>query len=190
MSHGEELLPIGPGATGEVSFDNALRGYDRRQVNRFVAHVDTELSALSAERDAAIAQAQALAGQVQAIENELADLRRRTAHNAAVSFRHLGPRVEQILSLAEEQADAIRAGATHDIEGRRIEAERILDDARERANQAVRDFELALAARRGEEDAAAAARRAELQEELRAGREEITRLRAESDATIAAAKAE
>jgi len=160
MSHGEELLPIGPGPAPEATFDVALRGYDKRQVDRFVAHVETELGALTAERDAAFAQAQALAAQAQGLEHELTDLRRRTAAGAGVSYRHLGPRVEQILALAEEQADAIRAGATHDIEGNRAEAERILNDARERANQAIRDFELALAARRHEEDEAATTRRA------------------------------
>ena len=92
---------------------------------------------------------------MQALQNQLADLRRRTAADSAVSFRHLGPRVEQILLLAEEQADAIRAGAVDDIDRQRAEAHRIQDDAREKANQAIRDFELALAARRKEEEQAA-----------------------------------
>ena len=71
------------------------------------------------------------------------------------SFRHLGPRVEQILSLAEEQADDILASANEEIEARRAAAEHIIAEARQQAAKALKDFELALTARRAEEDEAA-----------------------------------
>src|SRR6185437_7630940 len=106
------------------------------------------VAALSGERDEAYAQVQALAAQVHEAQSQLLQLRRQTATDASISFRHLGPRVEQILALAEEQAEAIRHGAVDHVERERAEAHRVLEEARERANQAIRDFELALDGRR------------------------------------------
>src|SRR6266545_7951708 len=135
MSHGGgELFALGGGAVAEPGFDIALRGYERRQVDRYVAQVEAEVAALAGERDEAYAQVQALAGQVHDVQRQMADLRRHTAADAAVSFRHLGPRVEQILALAEEQAEAIRYGALQDISGRREVAEGVITQARTEAD--------------------------------------------------------
>src|SRR5262249_11451250 len=119
MSHGGELFAMGEGVVAEPGFDIALRGYERRQVGRYVAQVEAEVAALTSERDEAYAQVQALAGQVHEVQNRMAELRRQTAADAAVTFRHLGPRVEQILALAEEQAEAIRASAVDQAERER-----------------------------------------------------------------------
>src|SRR4029453_14320821 len=116
MSHGGELFALGEDVVAEPGFDIALRGYERRQVDRYVAQVEAGGAAPAAERDEAYRQVQALAGQVHDVQNQMAELRRHTATDATVSFRHLGPRVEQILALAEEQAEAIRAGAVDGVE--------------------------------------------------------------------------
>src|SRR5690242_8992912 len=190
MSHGGELFALGEDVVAEPGFDIALRGYERRQVDRYVAQVEAEVAALAAERDEAYRQVQALAGQVHDVQNQMADLRRHTAADASVSFRHLGPRVEQILALAEEQAEAIRAGAVDGVERERAEAHRILDEARERANQAIRDFELALDSRRKEEEKAAAERRTVVAAELADAELQARTLRAEAEQARVAAHEE
>src|SRR6185503_4351280 len=142
MSHGE-LLGLGGGVRSEPDFDTAIRGYLKPQVDKWVDNAANDIAVLTAERDEAFIQIQALAAQVQELQMELADLRRNTTHVGQVSFRHLGPRVEQILALAEDQAEAIRAGAVQEIADRRAEAEHILAAARERAARANQDFEIA-----------------------------------------------
>ena len=151
MSPGGDLFALSGGVATEPSFEIAIRGYDRKQVNQYVTNVEAEVAALAAEREQAYAQIQALAAQVEQLELELNDLRHRVASTGPTSFRHLGPRVEQILALAEDQAEAIKANAIQEIADQRGEADRILESARMQAAEALRDFELALAARRAEE---------------------------------------
>src|SRR5262249_60476466 len=107
--------------------DIAVSGDERREGGRYVAEVEAEVAAVTSERDEACAQVQALAGQVHEVQNQMAELRRQTATDATVTFRHLGPRVEQILALAEEQAEAIRASAVDQAERERAEAHRVLE---------------------------------------------------------------
>src|SRR5262245_55568672 len=179
MSHGGDLFALGDGVASEPSFDVAFKGYDKRQVDRYVTQVESELATLAAERDQAIAQMQALAGQVQQLQVELTDLTRR-AVPWRVSFRHLGGRVEQILSMAEEQAADIVGTAQQEVNDQRAEAERLLADARERTALAVRDFDLALAARRKEELRVDEQRRAQVAEETQRMRAEAREVLAHS----------
>src|SRR5262245_405606 len=182
MSHGGDLFALGDGVASEPSFDVSFKGYDKRQVDRYVTQVESELATLAAERDQAIAQMQALAGQVQQLQVELTDLTRR-AVPSRVSFRHLGGRVEQILSMAEEQAADIVNTAQQEVNDQRAEAERLLADARERTALAVRDFDLALASRRKEELKVDEQRRAQVAEETQ-------RLRAEAREVLSHAQQE
>src|SRR3954452_20476856 len=188
MSHGGELFALGEGVPDDAGFDVALRGYHRQQVDKYVANTEAEIAALTSERDEAYRQLQALANQVADLHRQMSDLRRHTAADAAVSFRHLGPRVEQILSLAEEQAEAIRNGAVADIERQRAEAHRLQEEAREKANRAVRDFELALDSRRREEEQAAHRRQVAAEEALAAADERAREVTAEAAALRAAAQ--
>src|SRR5947207_7925510 len=138
MAQGGDLFSLNTEAAGEPTFDQALRGYDRRQVDKYVKAIEAEVAALATEREEAYAQVQALALQVQRLQAELIDIRHRTGVSAdAVSFRHLGPRVEQILALAEEQAEQIKAGALQDIADQRAEASRLLTGAHEQAAAAM-----------------------------------------------------
>src|SRR3954453_13552490 len=107
MSHGGEIFGLGADAASEPSFETALRGYEKKQVERYVARAENEIAALAAEREQAYSQIQAMAGQIDRLQQEAAQARRQTGVGTEVSFRHLGPRVEQILALAEEQAEAI-----------------------------------------------------------------------------------
>ncbi len=90
MSHGGDIFALGEGVASEPSFDVALRGYDKRQVDRYVTQVESDIANLAAERDQTFAQLQALAGQVQQLQTELADAHRR-AVPSRVSFRHRAP---------------------------------------------------------------------------------------------------
>src|SRR4051812_29126579 len=168
MSHGGEIFGLGGDAATEPSFETALRGYERKQVERYVARAENEIAALAAEREQAYTQIQAMAAQIERLQQEITQARRQTDLGAEASFRHLGPRVEQILALAEEQAEAIKASATDDIAARLAEAERIRAEAEGHAHNAIRDFEIALAARRAEEERADAAKRANSQKALAA----------------------
>ncbi len=60
MSHGGEIFGLGGDAATEPSFETALRGYEKKQVERYVARAENEIAALSAEREQAYAQIQAI----------------------------------------------------------------------------------------------------------------------------------
>src|SRR5262245_17805681 len=107
MSQGVDLLGLTGGGPNEPNFETVLRGYDRRQVDKYLKQIELEIAALAGERDEAYAQLNVLNQHLQQMQHELASARRFVATGDSVTYRHLGPRVEQILSLAEEQADAI-----------------------------------------------------------------------------------
>src|SRR2546429_1969687 len=194
MAHGGDLFAIGDGVPSEQNFEVAFRGYKQEQVDNFVRLTETDLATVTAERDDAYAQLQALATQVHQLQLELVESRQRvsgpTTVTTNVSFRHLGDRVGQILAMAEDQAEAIRADAYESVAGERVEAERLLEDARRQHDQAIRDFEAALAARRAEEDAAATERRAKLDAETAQAQEYAGRVRAEAEAALSTAQQE
>jgi chromosome segregation ATPase len=179
MSHGPDLFALSDGVTTEPSFELALRGYDKKQVDRYVATVEAEVVTLATEREQAYAHVQALTGQLQQLRVEMANMRHRTGTAGRLSFRHLGPRVEQILALAEEQAEAIRA------------------EAREQAATATRDFETALSARRVQEEqederrrAAARAEAAAAEQRAQTAEEYARRVRAEAEEYAGRVRAE
>src|SRR5439155_587812 len=191
MSHGGEMFALGEGAsTAEPGFELHFRGYARVQVDRYVNQVEQLILNLTNERDEAYAQIQVLDASVQQLQQQIVALRRQLATDTPVSFRQLGPRVEHILALAEEQADEIRAAAVHELAAQRAEAERVLIEARERTEQANRDFELALAARRREEDRAADDRRAALEAEIAKAQQYASQVRTEADALLRSAEEE
>src|SRR4051812_3831675 len=190
MSHGGEIFGLGGDAATEPSFETALRGYEKKQVERYVSRAENEIAALANERDQAYQQMQAMQAQIERLQQEAAQARRQPGVGAEVSYRHLGPRVEQILALAEEQAEAIKASATDDIAARLAEAERIRAEAEAHAHDGIRDFEIALAARRAEEQKADAARRADAEESVRASRQVAEQMRAEAESVLARARAE
>src|SRR4051812_11172952 len=184
MSHGGDLFALGEGVASEPGFDTTVPGYRKRQVDRYVAQAEAEMAALATERDEAYAQIEDLAARIQDLQGEVFDLRRHTGTDASVSFRHLGPRVEQMLALAEEQAAAIRGEGAHEIAVLRADAERLLAESREYAQQATRDFEIALAARRQDEEQADAERRSSITAELDAAEAYAAKQRVDADAML------
>jgi hypothetical protein len=71
MSHGGHLYGLSGGVPPEPSFDIAVRGYKKDQVNSFIHSLATEIGALAAERDDAYAQLHALVAQMHRMETEL-----------------------------------------------------------------------------------------------------------------------
>src|SRR5690242_13185005 len=190
MSHGGEIFGLGGDAASEPSFETALRGYNQKQVERYVARAENEIAALAAEREQAYQQIQSLAGQVDRLQQEATQARRQPAIGTEVSFRHLGPKVESILATAEDVANDIKNSATDDIAARLAEAERIRAEAEAHAHDGIRDFEIALAARRAEEEKVDAARRAAAEKAVATSRQAAEQMRAEAEATLARARAE
>jgi DivIVA domain-containing protein len=109
---GFDLLTIDESAVAEASFDVSLRGYDRQQVDAFVARTDKDVREL--ERRAAAAEQR-----VTELTDELAEARAELERNrrwvrstdGRPTYAALGRRVEQILTLAEQQAEDIRTRA-------------------------------------------------------------------------------
>ena len=116
MSDGGEIFALDGEVTSEPSFDLALRGYHKGQVHRYVSRAEAEISSLATERELAYTQIHTLAGQVKQLQYDLATVRSQLGVVDKVSFRHLGPAVERILAMAEEQADEIRNTAADEAE--------------------------------------------------------------------------
>jgi cell division septum initiation protein DivIVA len=182
MSNGGELFAVREDATSRPSFEPALRGYDKRQVDQYVAWADSEIPRLVAESQRAFARIQDMAAQHQRLQVELNELRQRPAQVDRASFRDLGPMVDQILALAEKQADAITSTTAERAAKRQAEAENVLVEAREKAAQTLREFEAEMSTRRAEEDKAHEERRTAAQAELAEIRKQADRLRAEGEA--------
>ena len=56
MSQRGELFVLAEGVSTEASFEVAVRGYHKKQVDKYVAQVEAEIATLSAEREQALAQ--------------------------------------------------------------------------------------------------------------------------------------
>jgi cell division septum initiation protein DivIVA len=123
----------------ERNFEIVLRGYSRREVDRYVSLLEGQIGALSAERQDNESQLRNLTAQLHQVQMELIELRRQPGAADKVTFRHLGPRAEQILALAEEQADAIREEARKDVNDERAEVQRLIAEAKQRASAIVRE---------------------------------------------------
>ena len=50
MSHGGEIFGLGGETPPEPSFETALRGYEKKQVERYFARAETEIATLIGER--------------------------------------------------------------------------------------------------------------------------------------------
>lgn len=132
---GEELFTPRGGTNARPSFEVALRGYDKRQVDDYVSRVDNIVSTLAAERDRALSQVHELAAHLEQVQGELTELRQQPPRVDRASFRDLGPTVDQIIALAEHQAQNITDAAAQRAAEHQAEAERLLNEARQEAER-------------------------------------------------------
>src|SRR5690606_12139645 len=132
---GEDLFAPRGGAAARPSFEVALRGYDKRQVDEYVSRVDRMVSTLAGERDQALTQVQELATHLEQVQAELTELRQQPPRVDRASFRDVGSTVDQIIDLAEHQAQNITDAAAERAAEHLAEAERVLSDARQEADR-------------------------------------------------------
>lgn len=139
---------------GENGFELSLRGYHRAQVDRYVATLQMRLTTVETELASARYREQQLAGRVERLNTEL-----RQCTCGDESSKAVGGRIHRMIELAEQEADALRQQAAEQLESAQTTAEEMLADARKHAEDAIRDFQTALAQRRSEEARAEQARR-------------------------------
>src|SRR5256886_10492715 len=133
MAHGGDLFALGDGVSSEPNFEIAFRGYDKTQVDKYLRVLEAENATLATERDEAYGQLQALAAQVQQLQVELVEARKRTSSSTTVvttnvSFRHLGPRVEQLPAMAEDPPESTKSAAVDSIAAARARAQPLPGD--------------------------------------------------------------
>jgi DivIVA domain-containing protein len=140
-----------PNSTEEVpQFATVMRGYDRGQVDDYVARLIDFLA--DAERRAERAEAELIKSNRRAerLAEELRQALDRLQQPAPQQpWQGLGERLESMLRLAQEEADAIRDRG-------RTEAEELLETARRQREQEVQGAERDLAAVASRRDAVVA----------------------------------
>src|SRR3954447_3165257 len=195
-----ELLPLLD--SDEPFFDVTMRGYDKRQVDDYVARAAVQLAELTAARDAALATSADRAAQLASREAQIESLRAQAAKRTETLDPALGTdRIREMLQLATEEAAQTRRTAEVEAErvlaAARADAERMRSDAaaeqqRLTANASQRSAEAdqKLAQARTQASAELDAARAEAARLIEAARAERDRLNAESAAARSAADAE
>jgi len=117
-------------------FDVAMRGYDRRQVDNYVARIGWEMAELQTARDNALAISADRAAQLANREAHIESLRRQST----TDVEHIDPaqvsdRIRDMLRLAVEEAAQTRKTAEEQAErtiaAARSEADRVRADAAE-----------------------------------------------------------
>src|SRR3569833_138052 len=164
MSLGDEreLVPLGAG------FDVAKRVHSRAQVDEHLERLDADLKMLTADRDAAIAQAGDLARQLEIARGEIADLRGQVDRLAQppTSVEGLSERLQRMLRLAQDESADTRARAEAEAGHIRAKAETDASAMRARYEQLLTELDL----RRKEMEA----EHRKVREDARAQAKEIT----------------
>jgi cell division septum initiation protein DivIVA len=169
--------PTAPADGDRPAFATALRGYERNQVDDYLAQRDKELAGLRAEaadlraeRDRAVAEAENTG-------KELREARAKSAHlEPAAKEDSFGFRAEKLLRIAEQEAAEIRSSASR-------ESASIIEKARTEAEGHRHEVEQTLITRASLLEQQAAKRSAALQEreqqiadQLAAAREQAEQL--------------
>jgi cell division septum initiation protein DivIVA len=187
MARGGNMRALGDNVPTERSFDIVFRGYARRDVDQYVLHLENQLAALVGERQENQAQVRNLSTQLNQVQAELIELRRRPGLGDKATFHHLGPRIEHMLSESEAQAEEIRAQAIAEMAKDRSRTAELLAEAREKKARALQDLDDALSQRRAEESREAAKRMEAASAKVTEAQEYAQRLQLEADSVLAAA---
>ncbi|MGI8647171.1 MAG: hypothetical protein DLM55_00220 [Acidimicrobiales bacterium] len=183
--------------TSQPTFDQVMRGYDRKQVDRFVAVIEAELIALAKHRDELFSRNESLNSKLRKFDKEATRGSSVPVVGEEPSYRHLGARVERILSLLDdevaearqradrelaehrgqiEKAEAERRAALEkDLAGQTKAAHQLVKDAREQAEKLQRDAESQADRRRKEVEVRAERARIEAEQYAAEVREKADR---------------
>ena len=105
-----DVLPIL--SESSRGFDPAIRGYDRAQVDHFLAALEDDVRAAVRERDAANARGADIAAQLASAQAQIESLRRQLrAATESVTPENVDERVRQMLDTARGDAARVRAEA-------------------------------------------------------------------------------
>src|SRR3954464_2672051 len=118
-----------------TSFDVALRGYDRDQVDHHLAEFDAEFSATLAERDRLAEGVKRLEQGVEELHLQPAGGHDEDTRPRVPSLAGFGERVEKILRLAEDEATALHEETRKNIELERAEAAKQVGAIRQAAEK-------------------------------------------------------
>lgn len=116
--------------TTPPEFALVMRGYDRFQVDDYVARQATWLAEAQARVEAAESAAREAHAQAADLRSRIARGERKESTTAPKSVEALGERVGRILQVALDAAEEVRTEADLDARSRRAEAERTLVEAR------------------------------------------------------------
>lgn len=132
------------------------RGYDRAEVDDYVAELEAELRLVTADRDAAEARAESLAARVTALQEENVALQE-GLHRICltpIDPKGLPERLARMVALAEEERREVvrdaQLKALMIVAEAEQRARRLDEEAAARREDVREDFRLAMAARRAE----------------------------------------
>ena len=129
-----ELFPMM--AEGGREFEVSMRGYDKRQVDAYVARSEAELVALTGERDSAASRSADLAAQLANSHAQIESLRRNLADSTAViTADNVDARMRSRVELAFAQSQGIRNQALEAAAETRRLAEGDVTESRRQAGE-------------------------------------------------------
>jgi hypothetical protein len=173
--------PSGSPNPASLPFDTVLRGYERRQVDEYVAKAKDEIAKLKEELSEAQRKRRLANEHAEATERELRDVRAKSAHSEPRSVEDsFGYRAEKLLRIAEQEAAEVRTHASR-------ESAAIIEQARTEAEKHRHEVEQSLIARASVLEQQAAQRSAELQEREQQIADQLTAAREQADQLHAAA---
>jgi DivIVA domain-containing protein len=158
----------------DTTFDVALRGYDKRQVDERFRHLAAELSAA----DNALAAANQ---RVAMLEDALSQARWAPEGESAADA-NFGARVEKILKLAEDEAREVRAQAEAAAAALLEQTRAQITEERERAEQEIATWRAEANREAAEQDNALRRRSSELEAACQEAERESERVRAQARA--------
>ncbi len=175
---GSEAPPRKPDRT---RFVTVVRGYDRIEVDEYVAEVERSLAQLRSELADSDERRRLTEQRVEVLEGENRAIRARLEAAPTPAEEGFGVRAERLLRLAEQEAAEVRAEAAEEAATMR---QRVREDVERQRHEA----EQALIARSAQFDERAAQRTAELQRREQQIAEQLTAARGEAEAVQAAAR--
>jgi chromosome segregation ATPase len=116
-------------STPPAVFDLVLRGYDRRQVDAHIAKLEEELAEIAWQRDVLEGERQQLRRVRERLEAERAALDQQPARPPSLS--EVGERVQEILSMSQQEAEQLRARTARECEQERRKVDQEIAKARE-----------------------------------------------------------